>query len=63
MEVSMIFEDNITLQNTAVMDVDTMKLRNENNFLRNQNVELKGKLKELTVSLEQAIGPRYNSIV
>tara|TARA_R110000787_G_scaffold23832_2_gene67960 strand:- start:1781 stop:1972 length:192 start_codon:yes stop_codon:yes gene_type:complete len=62
MEVSMIFEDNVTLQNTAVMGEDAIKLANENNFLRNQNDALREKLKELQVSLEQALGPQYNSI-
>tara|TARA_R110000796_G_scaffold10150_1_gene33996 strand:- start:1898 stop:2089 length:192 start_codon:yes stop_codon:yes gene_type:complete len=62
MEVSMIFEDNVTLQNTAVMGEDAIKLANENNFLRNQNGALREKLKELQVSLEQALGPQYNSI-
>jgi len=58
----MIFEDNVTLQNTAVMGEDAIKLANENNFLRNQNGALREKLKELQVSLEQALGPQYNSI-
>lgn len=58
----MIFEDNVTLQNTAVMGEDAIKLANENNFLRNQNGALRKKLKELQVSLEQALGPQYNSI-
>ena len=58
----MIFEDNVTLQNTAVMGEDAIKLANENNFLRNQNDALRDKLKELQVSLEQALGPQYNSI-
>jgi len=58
----MIFEDNVTLQNTAVMGEDAIKLANENNFLRNQNDALREKLKELQVSLEQALGPQYNSI-
>jgi len=43
----MIFEDNVSLQNTAVMNVDTMTLRNENNFLRNQNEELRMKVKRI----------------
>ena len=58
----MIFEDNVMLQNTAVMGEDAIKLANENNFLRNQNDALREKLKELQVSLEQALGPQYNSI-
>jgi chaperonin cofactor prefoldin len=62
MEVSMIFEDNVTLPNTAVMSEDAIKLTNENSFLRNQNEALKAELKELQVSLEQAIGPKYNSL-
>ena len=37
----MIFEDNVTLPNTAVMSEDAIKLTTENSFLRNQNEALK----------------------
>ena len=56
----MIFDDNTTLQ-FAVMDNATVRLHDENKFLREQNQEIRDRLKELEVSLTQAIGPRYEN--
>tara|TARA_R110002012_G_scaffold11861_1_gene53017 strand:+ start:375 stop:563 length:189 start_codon:yes stop_codon:yes gene_type:complete len=62
MEDSMIFEDDVATYQHAMGD-EALKLRHQNEALKKHNQLLRDKIKELEVSLEQEVGPKYASMV